>query len=408
MAQTNHGADAPRPFAEGATPPSRRCVVVVQNLTRGGAERQAVLTAHSLREHGHDVRIFVQTGPDSLLQDGTTGTLALDLPGPKDSPITQITRLRALLEGFAPDAVITFQRGPTLRFGIARALSTAARRAAWVVAARGNLRLFHLLQSPSAFAAQLHWQRAADRICVNAASLGPNLFAMDSALGNKVVLVPNVLLPFEVDRAAARAKVEELLDGMGSGPVVGCIGSFQTERNHVLLAEALPRVLSRHPTARVLVVGRNFGPWVGRFADEFVARIAAAGLSDRVRVVGELPNARRLLPGFDVFAVTSKLEGSSNALAEAMIAGTATATTPVGDAVDLTDGAAVVSRGWTGEAFAEAMLAALDGGDELRARAADRGRALLEAQSPARVGAQWAAVVQDAVAARRRRTEGRA
>jgi glycosyltransferase involved in cell wall biosynthesis len=129
----------------------------------------------------------------------------------------------------------------------------------------------------------------------------------------------------------------------------------------------------------------------------FQARVDALGLGDRVTLAGEIADGRKLLPGFDLFALPSKLEGSSNALAEAMIAGAATVTTPVADAQQLAGGAAIVSTGWTPSAFGDALLAAVEDAPALRERARERGRNLLLEQSPERVGSQWARLISEAV-----------
>src|SRR5579864_3639974 len=95
------------------SPPAqaRRCLVVVPSLARGGAERQAVLTALALRERGLDMRLFVQGAPDSLARDGLTEKLACDMPASSPGPLADVLRLRRAVEAFAPNAVITFLRG---------------------------------------------------------------------------------------------------------------------------------------------------------------------------------------------------------------------------------------------------------------------------------------------------------
>jgi glycosyltransferase involved in cell wall biosynthesis len=377
---------------------ARKCLIVVPDLGRGGAERQAVLVGHALREQGLEVRLFAQSGSDALIRDGLTGTLLVDGPWPNDPFVAQLVRLRSSVEAFAPDVVITFLRGAAARFAVIRVANAAARRAAWIVTARGNVRLLHLARTPATFGAQLLWLRLADRICPNSAALGGNIIAMDDALAGKVVVVPNIVQPFDLDPAGARARVSELVGGPGNRPVIGCIGSFQDERNYVLLANSLPSVLAYHPNAHVLVVGRAAGARVSSTTADFLARVAALNIQAHVTIAGEISDARRLLAGFDVFVLPSKLEGSSNALAEAMVAGAATATVPVADAEDILGGAGVVSRGWTPTSFGEAILAALEHAPSLRERATARGQSLVAERSSEKIGVQWASVAEEAIA----------
>jgi glycosyltransferase involved in cell wall biosynthesis len=385
-------------------------MVIVPSLGRGGAERQAVLLALALRDQGLDVRLFVTSGPDTLARDGLTGTLPLDLPPPSMGRPARTLRLRRAVEVFAPDAVITFLTYAEAYFAVVRATSAVARRAAWIDAMRGPLRLRLWPKNPAVIrattAANLTWLRVTDRISVNCSALAVNLICLDDTLASKIVVVPNIMLPFAVDPAQARAEVDALVGGAARRPVIGCLGSFQEQRNYALLAEAMPAVLHQEPGAHVLIIGHNTG-WASPMAKAFQARVDALGLTDRVILAGEIREARRLLAGLDVYALASKLEGSSNSLAEAMIAGAATATTPVTDAEDLVDGAAVVSRGFTPSAFAEALLGALRDGAALRQRAAARGRALLAERSPDLMGARWVALVDEAVGAARSRLGAR-
>lgn len=381
-------------------------MILVPTLGRGGAERQAVLVAQALRERGLDVHLLVLGPPDSLATDGLTEGLSLEIQRGSSSKISQVARLRQRVGALAPDAVITFLRGSSARFAAVRALSQAARRSAWIVAARGNLRLLHLAKNPAIFGAQLLWQRSADRVATNSAALAGNLLSMNGALSGKVVVVPNIAQPITFDEAGARARVRDLV-GHGRRPIVGCLGSFQDERNYELLARAIPQVLEKHPTAHVLILGRDTGLWVSDVASAFRKRIRELGVADHVTVAGETQNGASLLPGFDVFALSSKLEGSSNALSEALLAGVPIATVPVADAAELLQHAGVLARGWTPGAFADALLAALDNGTVLRQRATARAQTLLAERSAARVGELWANLIEDAIgAAMLRRTGG--
>ena len=289
--------------------PARRCLIVVPDLGRGGAERQAALVGQALGAEGYNVRLFVQAPPYLLARDGVTGDLELDLPASPGSVLAQLGRLRRAVEAFAPDVVITFLRGAEGRFALTRTVSAAARRAAWIATARGNVRLLHLAQAPVTFGAQLFWLRLADRICPNSAALGGNLLAMDDRLAAKIVVIPNIMQPFAVNAEAARERVDGLVGGLSHRPVIGCIGSFQDERNYLLLASALPLVLRAHPSAHCLLVGKTTGDQVSSVAAEFHARIHALGLQEHVTVAGEIPEARTLLAGLDVFALCPSSRG---------------------------------------------------------------------------------------------------
>jgi glycosyltransferase involved in cell wall biosynthesis len=387
-----------RPSASGPL----RCLVVVGSLGRGGAERQAILTAAALRDLGHDATLHVIGPPVALLEDAKRLSVRVDVPARRTVPPLQIARLRRAIVDQEPDAVVTFLASASLRLLLARLLGKEACRPVWIVTERGHLRMREALRNPIRSALRAWCFHAADRVALNSSALAANAIGFVGALALKAEVVPNVLVPFDVDATHARAEVRRLL-GREGVPIVGAVGSFQADRNHDLLAQALPLVLRAHPQAQVLVVGRTTGPGCVDSAQRFRQHIARLGLEGHVTLAGEVAAARALIPGFDAFVLTSSLEGSSNALTEALVAGAAIATTPVADAEAVLAGAGVVSSGWTPEALARAVLEALERRDELRLRSGARGRELLAEREPCRIGQAWARLIEEAMEARTRR-----
>jgi glycosyltransferase involved in cell wall biosynthesis len=77
----------------------------------------------------------------------------------------------------------------------------------------------------------------------------------------------------------------------------------------------------------------------GPLRDTLRDQARALGLDGAVRFLGAVPEAWRLLPHFDVFALPSRWEGMSNGLLEAMAAGRPiVATTAGGNPELITDG----------------------------------------------------------------------
>ena len=92
------------------------------------------------------------------------------------------------------------------------------------------------------------------------------------------------------------------------------IGPLRAVKNLPLLLAALAEVGRRHPV-RLLILGR--GPEVPALR----ARIEALGLGEAVAFTGFVPSVAPYLEHADVFALTSREEGFSQVLLEAMAAG---------------------------------------------------------------------------------------
>ena len=73
----------------------------------------------------------------------------------------------------------------------------------------------------------------------------------------------------------------------------------------------------------------------GRLRPQFEALAARRGLGERVRWLGNLPDAGQLFCAFDVFVLSSRTEGTPIVLFEAMAAGTPIVATAVGGVPDV-------------------------------------------------------------------------
>src|SRR5207249_482163 len=86
---------------------------------------------------------------------------------------------------------------------------------------------------------------------------------------------------------------------------------------HRYLVDAVAALAPRFPDLHLVLVGD------GELRGSLAAQARAAGLGDRVRLLGWRDDTAELLHAFDVFAFPSLNEGMGRALVEAMAAGRA-------------------------------------------------------------------------------------
>lgn len=126
-----------------------------------------------------------------------------------------------------------------------------------------------------------------------------------------------VLNGVDVGRLAAAAldrwDARKALGLPASGPVVGCAARFDRVKRLDMLLHAMARVSD--PAVRVVLVGR------GAEEARLHALAVSLGLGMRAVFPGEIVDAARLFPAFDVYAAPSAKEGLPLAVLEAMALG---------------------------------------------------------------------------------------
>jgi glycosyltransferase involved in cell wall biosynthesis len=150
----------------------------------------------------------------------------------------------------------------------------------------------------------------------------------------KVALIRNGV---DSERFAPPTGRERAALGVPPGvPIVGTVGRLDPVKDHGTLLSAFRRVLETLPHARLVIIGD------GETRSDLEMQIALYGLQHRVLLLGERLDVASLVPGFDVFVLSSINEGLSLALLEAMACARPVVVTDVGAA------AAVVGDGRAG------------------------------------------------------------
>lgn len=129
----------------------------------------------------------------------------------------------------------------------------------------------------------------------------------------------------DVDRAEARAALSVPSDAI----VVSTVGRLTAIKQHDLFLEAARLMAAAEPRAIFLIVGD------GELRGELEAAAHRLGVSDRVRFLGWRRDLETIYGATDVFALTSRNEGTPVALIEAMAAAVPGVSTDVGGVGDV-------------------------------------------------------------------------
>lgn len=172
-------------------------------------------------------------------------------------------------------------------------------------------------------------------------------------------------------------------------PVLGWIGRFEPQKAPEVFIDAVAKLAALRPDVQVVMAGE------GRLKDEMTARIAAHGLSARIRLLPWQSDPASLMEAIDVFALSSRWEGLPLILLETMAMGCVPVSTDV-------DGCAeVVEHGKNGflvpaddpDALAASIALALETPDRLRALSAAARQRVAQDFDVARMLAEWDALL---------------
>lgn len=127
---------------------------------------------------------------------------------------------------------------------------------------------------------------------------------------------------------------DTLRNRLGFAPddiVIGCFGRIRAQKGVDLLVEAALRLFPSRPRAKLIFTGRVTAD-NQKFTDDLKARIEAAGLSDRIRFLGEVPWAQVVqnYQAIDLFVAPARWEGFGLTPLEAMACGVPAVGTRVG------------------------------------------------------------------------------
>jgi teichuronic acid biosynthesis glycosyltransferase TuaC len=186
-----------------------------------------------------------------------------------------------------------------------------------------------------------YWGRRADTgpAMIQSAAAATGLLAVSAALkadmvalgmaADKIMVHPTGVDPARFcygDCATARTKW-----GLGDGPVLITVGTLNENKGQHLVIDALKQL----PSVQYLIAG------TGPDGAALAARAQAAGVADRVKLLGGVPHAdlHTLFNAADIAVQPSASEGLANAWVEAMACGTPVIAADIPSAHEAIDGA---------------------------------------------------------------------
>jgi glycosyltransferase involved in cell wall biosynthesis len=207
--------------------------------------------------------------------------------------------------------------------------------------------------------------RAADIVTVNAEALAADHGAWAWYPSRRVEVVHNGLEPsqFLHDARDSRQRVRAAAGLADDAIVIGTVGRLAPEKDHLTFLRMMQQVRAACPDAHGVIVGE------GQLRTALETAAVEMGLAGAVTFLGERDDARRLMAGFDVFVLTSTIEGFPNVLLEAAFLGIPAIASRVGGSPDVLAGSQDTFAAGDAAAAAERVLTFIESPSVARAGA---------------------------------------
>lgn len=283
-------------------------LVVIPQLTIGGAEKQVVLLAKELHVRGHEVAVATFYSGGALEKPLRAAGIPVFV-FEKTSKVgwEVIAGLRRLLAEGGYEVAHSFLWPANWRTRVAgRMAGTPA-----VIVSTRNVETY--LGWHRLFLNRL-LDRWADGVIVNAEALRQHLVREQRLPEDKVRVIRNGLQADRFRSSLVREEARARLGLPADAPVLGCVASLNPKKNQEDLVRVLCWIRDRGYDARLLLVGGGSREGeLRRYATEM-------GVESAVHLVGETDQVTDCLAAMDLFFNSSTREGCCNAILEAMAA----------------------------------------------------------------------------------------
>jgi glycosyltransferase involved in cell wall biosynthesis len=312
-----------------------RVLLVISELTFGGAQKQVVEIARQLVRHGHDCAIYTLNDdvPRARELQGSGVDLFVDQKRVKLDPAV-LGRLHRKIVGWKADIVHGFLFDGDIYARLA-AIGTGvpvlnSERSDNYTISRTQ-RIAHWLTKP-----------LVDGVVANSRSGSAFAQKLYGYAPEQMHVVWNGMRIEELEkRGESSADYKREFFGPGEHKVACLVGAIKPAKDYPLALDVAKALVEMAPAWRVLFIGDRLAKKVnysvgkdsdsGDYKQMVMEKYQRIGHHDRILFAGERKDAPAIVKQCDVLFMTSRWEGFPNVVLEAMVLGTPVASTEYSD-----------------------------------------------------------------------------
>lgn len=283
-----------------------RILLYIPSLRGGGAERVAVDLARRWIYDGHEIILVTQSdvSTDAYQLDARVQRVSLNTFGKSGfwGHLTQISCLRREIKRYRPDVVVSFLTSASV-FSIVAGIGLHCK----VIATEHAYPPFQKLSGTWKRLRRIFYPKASQVVTLTQATAD---YLQKEIPKAKFTVIPNAVhWPLE-----EHEPIIQMPKMIGKKWLLA-VGRLQPVKGFDLLIESFSKFANAYPDWDLLILGD------GPERDNLANQIERAGLQQRVFLVGRVGNMQWWYGKGDMFALSSRSEGLSNSLQEAMSCG---------------------------------------------------------------------------------------
>lgn len=286
----------------------QRALFVMLSLRVGGAERvTTTLLTHLANRGGIELHLALVDN-DGELRSELPSAVAVHSIGTRN-PVLCLMRMHRLIRELRPDVVYSTMFPVNV--------SVSLLRPAFPPHTRLVLREVNVLEALTGGSLR---GRLLRRIAARTFSGADAVICQSDYMRNDLCEGLNlsrgrthsILNPVEFRRVQQHGRASNPFQTAGPGPHVLAVGRLMPKKGFDRLIAAAPSLVARHPDAHIWILGH------GPDRTALLRQAADLGVADRVRLPGQTSNPYCWMRHADLFVLSSRHEGTPNALLEAI------------------------------------------------------------------------------------------
>jgi len=276
------------------------------NDARGwrGGEQQSFYLIQGLRARGHEAEAAVRPGQEYARRLKAAGATIHEIPMRGEWDVLSALRLRRLLKNGGYD-ILHLHTAHAHALGVMAAAGLRPRPRVFV-----HRRVDFSLHKLPFGLSRFKYIAGVDRFITTSEYIR-QIMIRDGVDGSRIQAIHSSQDPARFEGAEAGNVRAEL--GLPPGaPILGNVSALVGHKGQVHLIAAMPAIVAAMPDVRLVIVGE------GELRQELEQQAARLGVRERVVFAGHRNDVLRFYAIFDVFVMSSVMEGVGGAMLEAM------------------------------------------------------------------------------------------